>query len=84
MPLPSLRQFAEGMMCNACGFYCCAYDGFSKCGCDYCYEPQCWDESMDDSPEDDDDGYYETAPAPHRQFFCDSPSGTRHERGEAK
>lgn len=28
-------------MCNACGFFCCAYDGFSGCGCDHCPEPAC-------------------------------------------
>lgn len=21
-------------MCNACGFYCCAFDSFDGCGCD--------------------------------------------------
>ena len=30
-------------MCNACGFLCCAYDGFSKCGCD-CPVAACRDE----------------------------------------
>ncbi len=29
-------------MCNACGFACCAYDGFSRCGCDLCDCPDCW------------------------------------------
>jgi hypothetical protein len=29
-------------MCNACGFSCCAYDGFSGCGCDECDNPACW------------------------------------------
>lgn len=28
-------------MCNACGFYCCAWDGFGKCGCDHCPEFAC-------------------------------------------
>jgi hypothetical protein len=36
-------------MCNACGFQCCAWDGFSGCGCDFCAEPLCWDP--------DDDGF---------------------------
>lgn len=36
-------------MCNACGFLCCAYDGFSGCGCDHCECPACWDdEGCDD------------------------------------
>lgn len=39
-------------MCNACGFQCCAYDGFSGCGCDHCDEPECWSDEIDD---DDDD-----------------------------
>lgn len=30
-------------MCNACGFLCCAYDGFEKCGCD-CPVAACRDE----------------------------------------
>lgn len=50
-------------MCNACGFFCCAYDGFSKCGCDHCPNPACWD---DDPDEFDDDDYI--------RFFCDSPN----------
>jgi len=29
-------------MCNACGFLCCAYDGFRGCGCDDCEEDECW------------------------------------------
>lgn len=41
-------------MCNACGFYCCAYDGFSKCGCDHCPNPECWDEEDYDSEFGDD------------------------------
>jgi len=39
-------------MCNACGFQCCGYDAFSKCGCDSCDEPECWSDDIDD---DDDD-----------------------------
>lgn len=35
-------------MCNACGFMCCAYDGFSGCGCDHCDNPACWSEEEDD------------------------------------
>ena len=30
-------------MCNACGFGCCAWDGFSGCGCDHCDNPECWE-----------------------------------------
>ena len=45
-------------MCNACGFHCCAWDGFEKCGCDTCDNPQCWDDEEDemDEGEDIDDG----------------------------
>ena len=60
-------------MCNACGFFCCAYDGFSGCGCDGCPEPECWSEDDDDFFEDDDDEYYEFAPrqtCPHSRFIC--------------
>ena len=32
-------------MCNACGFYCCAWDGFDKCGCDHCPNPDCHDDA---------------------------------------
>lgn len=40
-------------MCNACGFMCCAWDGFEKCGCEHCECPECWNEDED---EDFDDG----------------------------
>ena len=42
-------------MCNACGFQCCAYDGFSGCGCDGCPEPDCWSDDNDFYCESDDD-----------------------------
>jgi hypothetical protein len=29
-------------MCNACGFSCCAFDGFEGCGCDWCECSECW------------------------------------------
>lgn len=39
-------------MCNACGFFCCAWDGFSGCGCDHCPNPECWSEEDDlDDPD---------------------------------
>src|SRR5690606_2336086 len=41
-------------MCNACGFLCCAHDGFSGCGCDDCDCPDCW---SDDGIEFDNDDY---------------------------
>lgn len=44
-------------MCNACGFYCCAYDGFSGCGCDHCDEPDCWSDDDDNDFDYDDDRY---------------------------
>jgi hypothetical protein len=42
-------------MCNACGFYCCASDCFSGCGCEWCPEPACRPDGficqqVDDSP----------------------------------
>lgn len=40
-------------MCNACGFHCCAWDGFGKCGCD-CDEPGCWDDDQFGDYSDDD------------------------------
>ncbi len=48
-------------MCNACGFQCCAWDGFSGCGCEHCDCPDCWeycetcDEPIDMCCCDDDD-----------------------------
>lgn len=48
-------------MCNACGFYCCGYDGFSKCGCDHCPEPECHD--------DDDDLFYSDDCPDDRIYF---------------
>lgn len=43
-------------MCNACGFYCCAYDGFSRCGCDHCPNRACW-------PDDEEDYRYDEGEA---------------------
>ena len=43
-------------MCNACGFFCCAYDGFSGCGCEHCPNPECWPDEEGDI--EDDDGFY--------------------------
>lgn len=40
-------------MCNACGFYCCAYDGFSGCGCEGCPNPACWPDDEDEYGDDD-------------------------------
>jgi hypothetical protein len=40
-------------MCNACGFHCCAWDGFGKCGCNGCHDPACWDEEDEDDYVDD-------------------------------
>ena len=59
-------------MCNACGFLCCAYDGFSGCGCDGCPNSDCWsdDNDFDDGDYDPFDGIRARA---HR-FVCDSPT----------
>ena len=35
-------------MCNACGNVCCGSDMFGGCGCDYCENPQCWDDELED------------------------------------
>lgn len=42
-------------MCNACGFHCCDYDGFSRCGCDWCANPACWDDDEERDEFDDFD-----------------------------
>lgn len=53
-------------MCNACGFQCCAYDGFSGCGCDHCDNPECWSvcdlcgEFEEDCCCHDEDGIFES------------------------
>lgn len=62
-------------MCNACGFYCCAYDGFSGCGCEHCSNPECWPD------EDDDDGDYE--PLDCACGYC-GPSALRCEAVEGR
>ena len=56
-------------MCNACGFYCCGWDGFEKCGCDHCPEPRCHDDACwtcgrSDCDGCDDDDDYEMEPEP--------------------
>lgn len=49
-------------MCNACGMMCCAYDGFSGCGCEHCDNPKCWsDDDGDDTLDLDGDD---------EVFFC--------------
>lgn len=46
-------------MCNACGFLCCGYDGFSGCGCDHCTCSECWsDDWEDESFDQDEDDFY--------------------------
>lgn len=49
-----MRASKGATMCNACGFLCCAHDGFSGCGCDDCVCPDCW---SDDGIEFDNDDY---------------------------
>ncbi len=41
------------MMCNACGFYCCASDQFYGCGCEHCPCSECWPDDDDDEGIDD-------------------------------
>lgn len=55
-------------MCNACGFYCCADDGFAGCGCDNCPEPVCWSEEDENDCFEDDDVLYADDTTEHR---CD-------------
>lgn len=59
-------------MCNACGFLCCGYDGFSGCGCDGCPEPECWSEDDDFYDGDEDEGY-EFGSLPSRPFTVCRP-----------
>lgn len=70
-------------MCNACAFQCCASDEFEGCGCDHCYEPECWDSADaddfgDDMPGDDEDDGGLLMPlaacgcAPARGFRCEA------------
>lgn len=40
-------------MCNACGFHCCAWDGFEKCGCEDCWCEDCWDDEDEELYDDD-------------------------------
>jgi hypothetical protein len=57
-------------MCNACGFFCCAYDGFSGCGCDHCPCAACRDDDDEDYEDYEDDGFYcdeVEPPAPDRK-----------------
>lgn len=66
-------------MCNACGFFCCAYDGFQGCGCDHCPNRACWSDDDDDFGYDDfdydeDHGRMELKARRRRRFVCDSPS----------
>jgi len=58
-------------MCNACGNHCCGSDDFGGCGCDGCFEPECWSDEDDDYFEDDD-GYYDARPfrCSHLRFEC--------------
>lgn len=44
-------------MCNACGFFCCAIDTFTGCGCDHCPNSECW-------PDDEDEFYCEEIVSP--------------------
>lgn len=61
-------------MCNACGFFCCGYDGFARCGCDDCHCPECWDEDDNDftCDSDDDWGDYDEEPVSQHK---DAPNG---------
>jgi hypothetical protein len=58
-------------MCNACGNHCCGSDEFGACGCDGCFEPECWSDERDDFSEDDY-GIYDARPSrcSHRRFEC--------------
>lgn len=69
--------FASGYLAATiiAGFYCCAYDGFGQCGCDFCPEPECWD-FEDDDPADYDDWDYDCAcRQPSAAFRCVEATG---------
>lgn len=62
----------DALMCNACGNHCCGSDQFEGCGCDGCFEPDCWSDDEDELDEDDDfydHGDYEP-PRAHSHFRC--------------
>ncbi len=54
-------------MCNACGNMCCGSDMFGGCGCDGCYEEDCW---SDDNDFEMDDDYEMSALPVARGFAC--------------
>jgi hypothetical protein len=56
-------------MCNACHNMCCGSDQFEGCGCDFCDEPDCWQDDEDFF--DDDDGY------DFSRCGCERPSAFR-------
>lgn len=55
-------------MCNACGNHCCGSDEFGGCGCDGCFEPDCWSDDEDDI--DDPADYFDCACRPEPGFRC--------------
>lgn len=48
-------------MCNACMNSCCGSDELTRCGCNYCEEPACWD---------DDECLLDEAGAPDLGLCC--------------
>ena len=59
-------------MCNACGFVCCAWDGFDGCGCDGCDEPDCWSPDAEDDFGDLEFDLARCCPRPARpSFICE-------------
>jgi hypothetical protein len=58
-------------MCNACAFLCCASDQFFGCGCDNCYDEDCWPDDEDFDPEWND---IDVRPTHHRRLRCDAVS----------
>src|ERR1700722_5283652 len=67
-------------MCNACGFLCCAWDGFAYCGCDGCEEPLCWTEDEEDYDDEGDFGEYDEdrAVGRGREIRAGGDMGRRH------
>lgn len=61
-------------MCNACGFLCCGSDKFGGCGCDGCFEPECWTEADEDEGPDEydplDDEYLHSFPLAAAPCAC--------------
>ena len=57
-------------MCNACGNHCCGSDEFGGCGCDGCFEPDCWSDVEDEFFDDEADYGFSAHRCAPRRFVC--------------